>query len=191
MKKILISLVVILLISNTVFAEEIKDEMYYKQQLQSQKMPLSNSGFFSTVKSGNNYLVEIYLKAGFDPNTKVLGVPMTIYAIANKNPRVLEQLLKAKANPNIDYCGYTLLGYALSKPKNVEMVDIIINNGADVNRIFFKETPLNYAIKRKQIKNVEALLKAGAKTNDMTDKLVAKSKDAYLKELIYNFKTKN
>ena len=191
MKKILILLAVVLMVSNVVFAEEVKDEMYYKQQIQNQKMPYSKSGFFTAVKSGNNYLVENYINAGFDVNTTIMGVPITIYAISNKNPKVLEQLLKAKADPNVEYCGYTLLGYALSEPKNVEMVSIIINNGADVNRIFQKETPLNYAIKRKQTQNIEALLKAGAKPDDMTDKLVEKSKDTYLKKLVADFEKKN
>lgn len=191
MKKILISLMVIFVFSSVVFAEEVKDEIYYKQQIQNQKMPLNNSGFYTAVKSGNNYLVENYIKAGFDVNAKILGVPISIYAISNKNPRVLDQLLKAHADPNVEYCGYTLLGYALSEPQNLEMVSIIINNGADVNRIFLKETPLNYAIKRKQIQNVELLLKAGAKPDDMTDKLVNKAKNARLKELIYEFENKN
>ena len=98
-------------------------------------------------------------------------------------------MLDAGANPNVSVPAMFVtlrstnaLLYAISK-KNSSIVSHLIENNVDVNETYNGKYPLNYAIKKKQTKIVELLLKAGAKPNNKTEALVKKSKDEYLKSL--------
>ena len=184
MKKIfLLTCFVILCFQNLSLASESHDEMYYKRQIQNQRYLYSNRGFAGAISKGNIVVVESFIKAGFDVNATQGGLPFTMYAIVGKQPEALELLLKAGANPDAEYMGYSLMNYVLVSNKNSELIKVLIANNADVNKASKKQIPLTYAVKAKQVKIVEMLLKAGAKPDETTMKLVNKSKDEYLKSL--------
>ena len=184
MKKIFLFVcLIVLCFQNMSFASETNDEMYYKRQIQNQRYLYSNRGFAGAIKKGDNNTVDNCIKAGFDVNATQAGIPLTFYAVIGKQPEALNLLLKGGANPNAEYMGYSLINYVLISNKNSDLIKVLIDNKADVNLPSKKITPLTYAIKAKQVKIVEMLLKAGANPDDKTKQLVSKSKDEYLKSL--------
>lgn len=67
------------------------------------------------------------------------------------------------------------------------MVKSLIQYKVDVNKTYKGQNPLNMAVSKKQTKIAELLLKAGAKPNEKTLKMVKKSKDEYLKDLFTSY----
>lgn len=101
MKKFLLFLLVIFSFTNAVFATEVKDEMYYKRQIQNQRYPYSNAGLVTAIQRGKADIVELYIFAGFDSNASYSGTPLIFFPIYLKQPKCLDVLLKAGANPDI------------------------------------------------------------------------------------------
>lgn len=190
MKKLLIFLLfIVFTFTNTVFATEVKNEMYYKRQIQNQRYPYSNAGIITAIKKGKADIVELYMLAGFDSNATYSGTPLIFFPIYLKQPKSLDVLLKAGANPEatvpalfVSAHSETVLTYAI-KRKNSDMVKSLIQYNVDVNKIYNGQKPLNLAISKKQTKIAELLLKAGAKPDEKTLNMVKKSKDEYLKDL--------
>ena len=71
------------------------------------------------------------------------------------------------------------------------MVKSLIESNVDVNKKFNGKYPINRALAKQQPVIVEMLLKAGAKPDEKTFKLVKKSKDEYIKDLFANYKEVN
>lgn len=193
MKKTLLFLLMIFTLTNVVFATEVKDEMYYKRQIQNQRYPYSNAGIVTAIQRGKADIVELYMLAGFDPNASYSGTPLIFFTEYAKQPNCLDILLKAGANPEatiapmfVSAHSETVLTYAI-KRKNSEMVKILIQYKVDVNKTYKGQNPLRLAVAKKQTKIVEQLLKAGAKPDEKTIQLVQKSKDEYLKDLFSSY----
>lgn len=193
MKKTLLFLLMIFTLTNVVFATEVKDEMYYKRQIQNQRYPYSNAGIITAIQRGKADIVELYMLAGFDPNASYSGTPLIFFTEYAKQPSCLDVLLKAGANPEttippmfVSAHSETVLTYAI-KRKNSEMVKSLIQYKVDVNKIYKGQNPLRLAVAKKQTKIVEQLLKAGAKPDEKTIQLVQKSKDEYLKDLFSSY----
>ena len=190
MKKIITLLMLGFLLSNTmVFAVETKDEMYYKSQIQNQRYTYNHCGMFDAILKNNVNVLELYLKAGFSPNSTFAGNPAVMYALFYNKLDAFKMLLEYGADPetSVPPCfvsakSQNLLSFAI-KRENSEAVKILIDNKVDVNKKFNNRLPLNIAIKKKQSKIVELLLDAGAKPDEKTKKLVSKTKDAYVKSL--------
>ena len=190
MKKSL-SLIVIFLLcfQQMAVAEETQDEMYYKRQIQNQRILYSNMGLVNAMQKKNIPVVEAFMKAGFNPNDIYCGTPFLFYAISFESPEAVNILLDAGADPEVTVPALLVsakstnaLLYAISK-KNSLIVKNLIEHNVDVNKTYNGKYPLNFAIKKKQTKIVEMLLNAGALPNNDTKKLINKSKDEYLKSL--------
>lgn len=193
MKKLFLFLTIAFSLTNIVFATEVKDEMYYKRQIQNQRYLYSNSGIITAIQRGKNDIVELYMKAGFDPNASCGGTPLIFFSIYSKQPECLNVLLKAGANPELTIPplfvtshSETVLTYAI-KRKDSEMVKNLIQYKVDVNRSYKGQNPLRLAVAKKQTKIAELLLKSGAKPDEKTIKMVKKSKDEYLKDMFSSF----
>lgn len=190
MKKILLSIFIILLFyQNIALADEAKDEMYYKRQIQNQRFLYSNAGLVNAMRKKNYTVVDAFMKAGFNPNDSYGGTPFLIYSIYFNSPEETKILLEAGANPEVTIPpmfvtpkSTNALLYAITK-KNSLIVKYLIDSNVDVNKTYNGKNPLNFAIKKKQTKIAEMLLKAGAKSNDETERLIKRTKDEYLKSL--------
>ena len=190
MKKLIIAIFLLILCCQQYsFADEVKNEMYYKRQIQNQRYLYNNTGFFNAITKKDSKTVELFLKAGFNPNTTCGGTPIIMHALFVNDMKSFELLLKAGADPEtsvpalwVSAKPQNLLSFAI-KRKSSEAVKILIENKVDVNKVFNGRTPLNYTISSKQTKITEMLLRAGAKPDEKTMELVNKSKDEYLKSL--------
>jgi len=190
MKKYLPLLLALLLLGSSAFAYDVpKNEAYYKSQIQNQRLLYNETGLVQAIQKGKDDVVGYYMKAGFNPNATYTAIPMVMYAIYANQPKCLDVLLEAGANPEatvapmlVGTTGENALSYAI-KRKSSEMVKSLVAHKVDVNKEFNGTTPLNLALQKKQTAIVEILLKAGAKPDDKTAKLVSKSKDEYLKSL--------
>lgn len=137
------------------------------------------------------------MQAGFSPNGSYAGTPLTMFALYQKQINSFKVLLKYGANPEttipplfVSIKSQNLLSYAIKK-KSSEAVKCLIENNADVNKVYNNRTPLNYALQTRQPVVVEMLLQAGAIPDEKTYKLVNKSKDAYIKDLFAEYKGKD
>ena len=187
MKKFILLLSIILLANNAFAYDVPKNEEYYKSQIQNQRFLYNATGLIGALQKNNSEVVDYFMKAGFDPNTTYIGLPITFYAIKVGDMKSLESMLKHGANPNATASGTNLLLWAI-RYKSSESVKLLADNGADVNKEYMGNLPLNKAISSKQIKIVETLLQAGATPNEKTWKMVDKSKDEYLKDLFADIK---
>ena len=183
MKKFIISLLIsILFFQNFSLANEIKTELYYKRQIENQRYRYNLSGFYKSVKKKNYIVIEAFLDAGFNPDSKHYGTPLIFYTIKEHDKKALDIFLTHSADLNIASKNKNLLMCCIDS-SNSAAVQILINHNIDVNQKFKAMTPLNYAIKKDQSKITEMLLMAGAKPDEQTYELVNKSKDEYLKSL--------
>ena len=197
MKK-LILIVLSLFLTNISFAYEVqKNENYYKSQIQNQRFLYNESGMVNAITKKNSNVLEMFLKAGFSPNTKYSGTPIIMYALFMNDIKSFDILLEAGANPEtqvpalfVSAKPQNLLSFAIKK-RSSEAVKSLINHNVDVNKVFNGQTALNYALKTKQTIIVELLLKAGAKPDNKSLKIVNKTKDEYLKDLFKDIKINN
>ena len=189
MKKVVLFLI-FLFFTNSVFAfEVVKNEEYYKTQIQNQRFLYSPIGLAGAIQKNKSEVVEMFMKAGFDANSTLNAIPMLFFTIYSKSPESAKILLDAGADPEADVPPFfvsprrmNILSYAINKGSS-DVVSYLISHNVDVNKEWNGQTPLNRAISKKQVKIVEMLLKAGAKPDEKTWKKVDKSKDEYLKDL--------
>ena len=126
---------------------------------------------FATMRENNLSVIDVLLNANANPNMG--GQAPVIRAISDSRADYLRRLLQAKANPNMGMekmGNYSIYGsplvFAIRK-KRVEMAEILINSGADVNfrNPYSGETALIYSIMARQDSIVKNLLKMGADPN--------------------------
>lgn len=198
MKKIILALILVLTLFNFAFAYEIpKNEEYYKSQIQNLRLTYNIAGLFNAIAHHDAEVVELFMKAGFNPNSTFMGTPASVYSLSFDKPETLRVLLKYGAKPEtkippfwVSVKSQNLMSYAI-KRKSSEAVKALIENKVDVNKKFNGNMPLNYALETKQIKIVELLLKAGAMPDEKTMKLAKKSKDEYVKDLFADYLKSN
>lgn len=188
MKKILFLLLLFIFAFPQISSANEVDGVYRKEILNSGYL-YNTSGFFEAIRKNNAEVVKLFLQAGMNPNTTFSGTPATMHALFLDKTDIFGTLLNAGANTETEVPALwvstkpqNLLSFAI-KRKNAEAVQSLIKHGVDVNKEFNGEKPLNYAIKKKQTKIVSMLLKADAKPDEKTIKLIKKSKDKNLKIL--------
>ena len=163
--------------SNFVFATEKID---YKQELLDRGYLYgctpANWSLAEPLRGGFNYaalhneleIMDLEVKAGLDITQCGESLPITL--IYKKQNQALDFLMNNGYKPNERFL------WAAIYFKNQEAADILIKHGVDVNKTNKKLTPLNYAIKKKNIDIVKSLLNAGAKPDEKTQELLKKSK---------------
>ena len=97
MKKFLLITFILLLFQNIISAQDAKDEMYYKRQIQNQRFLYSNAGLVNAMKKKNLTAVEAFMKAGFNPNDTYAKTPFLIYSIYFNSPEELNVPVEEQA----------------------------------------------------------------------------------------------
>jgi ankyrin repeat protein len=128
----------------------------------------------TAVKTGHKQLVELLLGRGaaLDICSKVCGTPLQTAVCAALQPDssqdaldVLQMLLRAGANPNVAFPGgfegCHLLHAAVSRC-NVQVVQQLVQAGAELDASSTQGTPLQLAVRNNAGEVVGVLLKAGA-----------------------------
>ncbi|KAL1631261.1 hypothetical protein SLS54_000020 [Diplodia seriata] len=88
----------------------------------------------------------------------------------NRAPDVARLLLKAGANPDGESVeGIPVIHFCLSNCDSAEMVQVLIDGGADVNLLVGTDTPLSLAVANSREDSLKALLSAGAAMNATRD----------------------
>ncbi len=125
----------------------------------------------NAIIEGNQLLVEQYLNMGvpIDEFDEYGFTPLTESAIANY-PKLTKYLLSRNADPNKkDSVGGTALHWAVEN-NNLDMVDILLNAGADPNAHNLSAEPvLIRPMLREQESLKKRLIEAGAKTRFAND----------------------
>ena len=114
----------------------------------------------------NRDVVMHLLKKGANPNIRdFYGLPVGL-AVVFPDTSVTHLLIRKTAKiDDLDVDGLTALAWALyNEHDQPEVIQDLINHGADVNIVFKNgSTPLTWALQKGNTKSVEVLKKAGAK----------------------------
>ena len=166
MKKYLILFLSVFFFFNITIANEI--DGVYRQTIMNRGYLYDESGFFETIRKNDIDTMNIFFKAGMNPDITFAGTPAPMQALFLNKNKALDLLLTKGANVEtqvpplwVSVKSQNLLSYAI-KRKNIEAVEILIKHGVDVNKPFNKKTPLERAKKSKQDKIVDLLIKNGA-----------------------------
>ena len=191
MKKILFVILLLLFNLNFCCAENVDGD--YRKSILNKGYPYNVSGFFYAIQKNDKEIVEMFLLAGMNPDITLNGSPAPMHALFVGKIEMLEILLKHGADPEtrvpalwVAIKPQNLLSFAI-KRKNEEAVKSLIYYNVDVNKCFCGKSPLNYALKTGQLSIVEILLKAGAKPDDKTFKMIEKSKSEKIKKMFEEF----
>lgn len=182
-KYFLILLMAIILGSPTFAEMQVEDFAYYQQQVALQRYPWNMSGFIRACMKGDNELVENYIRGGMNVNQPYMDATPLIMAIHSGNNDTVKLLLENGADPNLERATLSPLHFAIRR-QQAEIVETLIKYNVNVNQECKNIKPLNFAIKKKNLEIVESLINAGAKPNSTTNKLIEKSKNEKLKEIV-------
>lgn len=187
MKKILVTLLFLSLFQGIGIAQtnetQLSEKENYIKQILANDYKFIPSGFFIAITNGNAKYVDLFLKAGMDPNTTYMKVPAICTAICSKQAKIVELLLKAGVDPNKELLGQSPLLYAINRLDSAT-VDVLIKYGADVNRASNGVYPLNYALRKKDSGIIKSIVNAGAIPNDDALIRAIKTKDENIKTLV-------
>ncbi len=139
----------------------------YEKGLKSAPDSLLGRSLFKAVTKDNTEIVRLLLDAGAEVDILITPdlPPNTWLAIANGNSEILSLLLSAGANPNAHWYGYTLLGFAASRP-NPRALKVLLEFGAEVDAIGEEHIgALWVASDTANVDNLHVLLEAGANVN--------------------------
>ena len=190
MKKFLVLTILILSSILNASAEEAiegyitKTQEYYRGQIDIVQK-YSTTNFMRAITAGDTNLVEMYLKAGMNPNSTQAKLPAIIVAIGSKQPAALSLLIKHGADIETGAMGVSPLMFAINR-KNPECAKILIENKANVNNGYKDISPLYMAIAKKQFETAKLLLSAGAIADDATIIKAIKAKNEEIKTLVVN-----
>ena len=134
------------------------------------------------VQSDSVSLVSLLLEKGADANFVYrtdapdndwhdpIHQPILCDAVDNNNTEICRLLLKYKANPNV--CGLACCKHEMPYPlaqavknQNMELVYMLVNNGANINCGVSYQSPLVFAVKNNDVACAEYLLDNGADIN--------------------------
>ena len=166
MKTYIIIFLLIFFLFNVNFANEI--DGVYRQEIMNRGYSYNTTGFFNAIDRSDLETMNIFFKAGMNPDITFAGTPAVMNALYANQNKALDLLLLNGADVETEVPLFwvsikpqNLLSYAI-KRKNIEAVEILIKHGVDVNKPFDKKTPLERAKKSKQDKIVDLLIKNGA-----------------------------
>ena len=152
------------------FANDI--DGYYRQEILNSNLPFNTTGFFEAIRRGNIAIVDLFLKAGMNPNATLAGSPAPMQALYLNKIEILDLLLSSGADVETEVPPLwvaakkqNLLSYAI-KRKNEDAVKVLIKYGVDVNRTFDNPLPLTRAKTSKQENIIKLLIQAGAQDNN-------------------------
>src|SRR3990167_2881002 len=126
----------------------------------------ANEDLVVAAKSNDLKAVRAALAAGAQVDYKYLRFSALMHAALNGYDQVVDLLLKANANPNIqDEGGYTVLSYAANRGYD-QIVDLLLKANANPN-IYdpIGQSALTTAVDKGYDKIVDLLLKANANPN--------------------------
>ena len=184
MKKLLTILFMLLALPAAVYADAETDmHQVYIAKIQAQDIKYNTYNFFKAISAVNVQLVDLFLKAGMDPNSTFMTTPAIYMAIASNQNEVVKLLLENNVDPNKETAGLSPLIMAI-REKDSKIVETLISYGADVNKEVGYTKPLSYAIKKNQPKIVELLIAAGAEPDNEILIRALKSDDNYIKDTV-------
>ncbi|MDQ7787588.1 MAG: ankyrin repeat domain-containing protein [Thermodesulfovibrionales bacterium] len=135
-----------------------------RKQLEGKGIEFSTEAFLERIGIENSEVIELFLKAGMDPNAegKYGETALMLAAVYHKKEFVdLLAAHGARVNAKNDE-GYTALMFIASQG-NSDMAEFLIRKGADVDaQNNYGETPLMLAILNDHIDMVRLLLEKGA-----------------------------
>ncbi len=107
-----------------------------RTQLGQMSLPYTAEAFIESAKNDDAHAVELYLKAGMDPNAKDShGNTALMYATAEERSQIMEALIKAHANVNEQNSnGGTALDWAAAYG-NEKSLAMLLANGAQAEAI--------------------------------------------------------
>jgi len=148
-QKIVLSLLIFCaLVSQIAFAQETPKARKAKEKLQMYQIPYTADAFVDHVEKKNYEVVQRFIDAGFDVNSRNSHGEVALIVAAQKGSiKMLELLDKNKADLNAtDIDGSTALMYA-AHFRQSKTVKFLVKKGADVNQQNnSKMTALMYAV---------------------------------------------
>ena len=121
--------------------------------------------FWAITKGDEIELIDILINNGVDPNHEDLfGNKPLFAAIAYNKVKIAKKLVSIETL-NLDSKnkkGYTYLSYAVERNRK-EIIELLLEKGADVNETFYGLTPLAIAKKNNYLEIQNLLLEYGAK----------------------------
>ena len=123
--------------------------------------------FNAVLMTGKTRIVELLLKCGADPNFKqeVTKETPLIVAAGKGYSEIVGLLIKGGSDVNyMDSGGLTALDWALLGD-HVKTAEILLKNGASIQREGATDIPMTIALERKNFKFIELLLKYGVDVN--------------------------
>ena len=137
-------------------------------------IPYTSEEFFERVKKGDKEIVELFLLAGMDPNTRdKQGVPALAIAAMIGHTGIVKALVKKDAQIdarfNMSQPEEMTDATALIFSGNVDIIKILLKNGADVNAKTREGlTVLATASRFGDLVVISHLLEKGAETSKQT-----------------------
>jgi ankyrin repeat protein len=142
MKRLTILLTLFLFVININYANNI--DGFYRQTILNRGYRYSETGFFKAIRKNDIKTINLFFQAGMNPNIWCTGRPATMHALFYKKNEVLDLLLKNGADIETEV-----------PPMRVS------RNSQNL---------LSFAIKRKNKKAVEILIKHGVDVNKTFNK---------------------
>lgn len=163
-------LIALFLISSSAYCkspEEVRKELAQKH------IEYSKDAFFDSVKSGDTAIVNLFLDAGMNPNSKQddqYGLTALYFSIYKEDLTLIKALLSKGANINARIKDDVTPLIAAVESGNTTIVKTLIENGADVNLQIKKGvTALMIATLKEKADIVKILLNSKADVNAKTD----------------------
>jgi uncharacterized protein len=139
-----------------------------KRELRKMDIMINSEDMANITKEGNIKALELFLEAGFSPNTKnKKGISLLCLAIRSGHRMLIPLLLKSGAGVNLasDDTGNTPLMDAAAAG-NHEIVSDLINAGSELDRVSkIGQTSLMLAVSKGNSEITDLLIRAGADVN--------------------------